>query len=380
VGSTTVTATATDAVGNSSSCSFTVTVNDNEAPTAVCLNTTVYLQPDGMYTLKDVDVLDYVNSDDNCSFTVTGISPAVVDCDDFETTVPVTVTITDPANNSDNCIANVYVDKSYALPEPWDASDIGNPGTGNSYAYDPCVLPLGEFTIVAGAANNTLGSDNMAFIDQDLCGDFEITAKIESITPNGYAGLMARESSAAGSKMAGVYSNLTNLVRWEARTITNGNKAANFFFKPQPYWLKLVRQGNWFYGYYSFNGANFFYVTAQQIPMGACLDLGMAAFTNIPGSPATAVFSHVTAGGGGLPLVVLPGNTVEPAAAGRNISLFPNPTRNVVTVSFSELKFGEAGNTSSKLEFGGTVRLRNELGQLLETRQLEEGTERLDWD
>ncbi|HRI28793.1 MAG TPA: HYR domain-containing protein, partial [Chitinophagales bacterium] len=36
VGTTTVTATATDASGNTATCNFTVTVNDNKAPVALC--------------------------------------------------------------------------------------------------------------------------------------------------------------------------------------------------------------------------------------------------------------------------------------------------------------------------------------------------------
>ncbi|MCB9304391.1 MAG: hypothetical protein H6566_27455 [Lewinellaceae bacterium] len=260
---------------------------------------------------------------------------------------------------------------------PWATYTVG--AGGNSYSSTPCTVPP-TFSINSSSVNNSLGGDNMGFIEQQLCGDFEMTALVTSITPNGYAGLMARESGASGSKMVGLYTNRMNSVRWEARTVANTNKSVNFFSKPAPYWVKLKRQGNWFYGYYSYNGATFSIVTAQMVPMNACIDVGMAAFANYPGGPAVAAFSNVSIVDGVAPLVVLPGNTVEPGTVSRNISLFPNPTRDVVTVSFSELKFGEAGNTSSKLEFGVTVRLRNELGQLLETRQLEAGTERLDWD
>ncbi|MCB0556591.1 MAG: T9SS type A sorting domain-containing protein, partial [Phaeodactylibacter sp.] len=369
----------TDNNGNSSSCNASVTVEDNIAPTAVCLNTTVYLGPSGQYNILETDVLDFANSSDNCSFSVSSISPAGVDCSDFETTVPVLVTISDPSGNSDDCIAEVYVDKSYALPAPWASEDIGNPGTGNTYQFDPCTQPP-VFTIGAGAANNNLASDNIAFIKQNLCGDFSITTKVESITPNGYAGLMARESGATGSKMAGIYSNYTTLVRWEARTATNANKAVNFFQRPAPYWLRLTRVGNWVFGYYSFNGFTFSIVTAQMIPMNSCLEVGMASFSNIPGSTATAVFSNVSVSGGGPDIIQLPDTEVDMAGVARNISLFPNPARERVTLSFSELQLGELSNTSSVLEPSVTVQLRNQLGQLLEQRQLAPGAERLDWD
>ncbi|MCB9273924.1 MAG: T9SS type A sorting domain-containing protein [Lewinellaceae bacterium] len=268
-----------------------------------------------------------------------------------------------------------------ALPAPWSSQDIGNPGPGNTYEFDPCAEPP-AFTIVAGAANNQLSSDNIAYIQQQLCGDFQATVKVEGITANGFAGLLARESGAAGSKEVGMYTNLQNLIRWETRTVTGANKTVNFYNKPLPYWLRLVRQSGWFLGYYSFDGVNFQIVAAQPLSLNACLEVGFGAFTNIPGSPAVAVFSNVTVSGGVLPVVTAPiGQEVEPGAAVRTLSLYPNPAQGMVTLTrtrSSELLLGEA--TYSNQKIGGTVRLRNELGQILETRQLDEPLERLEWD
>ncbi|MFN8393521.1 MAG: HYR domain-containing protein [Bacteroidia bacterium] len=47
VGTTTNTFVATDASGNTGSCSFTVTVNDAQAPNAICQNVTVQLNNTG---------------------------------------------------------------------------------------------------------------------------------------------------------------------------------------------------------------------------------------------------------------------------------------------------------------------------------------------
>ncbi len=258
------------------------------------------------------------------------------------------------------------------FPAPWVSANVGNAGAGNSYDYT-CD---DKYHITAGAANNSQNNDNLAFINQELCGDFEMTVLVESVGPNGYAGLLARESNAAGSKMAGLYSNRTNMVRWEARTSANAAKNMNFFAKPMPYWLRLKRQGSWFYAYYSHNGLSFSLVTAQYVPMANCISAGMAAFTNIPGSPATAVFSNVSINGGGAPLVVLPGETVAPAPVAReSMRLFPNPAQDVVTV-----EMGTIPGLQSGVQGHSTLRLRNELGQLLEEQQLEPGTERLDWN
>ncbi|MCB0571620.1 MAG: HYR domain-containing protein [Phaeodactylibacter sp.] len=372
----TVSVIATDDAGNSNSCTYMVPHVDVTAPTAVCRTGAVILPPSGTYTLGNADVLNLAMTHDNCGgITVLSISPSTVDVNDVGNTIPVVVSIRDASGNTAGCTANITVNVGQALPEPWVCDGINNGSTACSYN------PVDEtFTIQTGGANNSLGTDNLGSINLGLCGDFEITVKVESITPNGYAGLMARESDAVGSKMVGLYTNFTNMVRWESRSVTNGNKAVNFYSKPLPYWLRLVRQGNWFFGYYSYNGASFALVTAQMVPMNSCLDLGMAAFTNIPGAMATAVFSNVGIAAQVPTIVELPVTDVEQANVSRNISLFPNPAQDVITLSFSELQFGEEAYSSEKV--GGTVlvRLRNELGQLIETRQLDEAAERFEWN
>ena len=385
-GNATVTLTATDVNGNSSNCTMQVSVEDQTAPVAVCQNTTVYLGANGQYTLQESDVLDLANSYDNCSFSVNLISPAVVDCEDFGSTIPVLVSITDPSSNTATCLADVYVGKGYGMPSPWAGKDIGYAGAGNSYEYDPCQSPP-VFTITANANNSSPGSDNLALISQELCGDFQITVRLEEVTPTGSAGLTAREDSAPGSKMVGAYTNLNNIIRWETRAIANGNKLLNFFFRPQPYWLRLQRQGSWFYSYYSNDGVHFSIVTAQPLAMEPCLEVGMGAFTNVTGMPATAVFSQVSVSGGVLPLVQLPPTEVAPGNMERSISLYPNPAREVVVLNRTS-NSGQLGqarpvgaeNTPSPSR-SSEVRmlLHNELGQVLETRLWPTGELRLEW-
>jgi subtilisin family serine protease len=260
-------------------------------------------------------------------------------------------------------------------------SDVGNPGSGNTFALNSCTPPS-TYLINAGAANNQMNSDNLAFIHQTFCGDFHMTVRVESVSSNAWGGLLARESTAAGSRMVGAYSNLGSIVRWESRSVSNANKAINLYNRPFPYWLRLIRQGNTFLGYYSTNGTTFSLISIQVLPLNACLEVGMAAFSSLPGQTATASFSNLSYGSGVMPLVAMPGNTVEPALLDKQPAdgprLFPNPARDLVTLEFPSQAW--MLGDEAFLPGTATLRLRNELGQLIEERRLDELPERLDWE
>jgi hypothetical protein len=363
----TVMLTVTDINGLTDTCSFTVNKVDDTPPTLACHTATIFLDPTSNYSLLDTDVLNFASSTDNCSaITVTDISPSDFDCDDLMQTFDVLVTAQDDSGNSSSCIASITVFEGTALPQPWAGIDVGNPGTGNTYEYSPCSQPP-VYTVQAGAANNSQTGDNLATIAQTLCGDFSIEVKIEAVTSNAWAGLMARESSAPGSKMLGMYSNLGSIVRWESRSIASAPKAINLFQRPFPYWLRLVRQGNLFIGYYSTNGSSYSIVNLQSLPLGSCLEVGVAAFTSLPGQAATAVFSNLTASGGAAPSSSAPGYTLEPAQAARAARLWPNPAREAFTLEIPEA----AAETR--------LRLLNQLGQPLEERRVLPGESQVEW-
>jgi hypothetical protein len=377
VGTTNNTFKVTDGSGNMASCSFSVTVIDNEPPIAICRINTIYLTPDGTYTLLDTDVLDFALSSDNCgAFSVTDIAPAGFDCDNAGMTYPVSVEVTDIYNNVSNCTATISVEIGDALPPGWSANDIGNTGIGNDYAFDPCTSwpnpEDGEFTITGGGNNATSSNtDNIAFANQELCGDGEIIAKVESVTNNGYGGLVVRESILPGSRQVSLFSNLTNVLRHETRYTSNGPKQVNAFYKPVPIWLKIVRQGNWFFAYYSTTGNHFSYVHAVNVGMPSCIKVGLSAFTYWPNQQTEAVFSFVEVNAGAVPWITPPAlevaemDKVAPA-------LFPNPAQSVINITLGHFA-GEEGGEPAELY------LRDQLGRTLETRLVPSGTEIIEW-
>jgi len=93
VGNTLVTYTATDPSGNSSTCSFTVTVIDNTPPTFTApANVTIYIDADCNYNASVAFTGDVINEFDNC--TPTGLQATIANDATVAGTCPGTYTIT----------------------------------------------------------------------------------------------------------------------------------------------------------------------------------------------------------------------------------------------------------------------------------------------
>jgi hypothetical protein len=375
VGANNVTLTVTDNNGNPSTCAATVTVEDNITPTAVCLNTTVEIQSDGMYDLQQSDVYDPANSNDNCSLSSVSFLPATFTCDDADQAFNITVTVKDPSGNTNTCTATVSVEAGNTLPPEWTASDIGDQGNGSDYTYDPCVgnnPGQGDFTISTGGYNLIpQNSDNLAFATVPLCGNGGIQARIESVS-GGYGGLMIRESSAAGAKMVAVYSNLTNLLRRETRSMTNGARSSGTFSASFPKWLRLVRQGDYIRAFYrNSNSGSWILFHQAYVPMGNCVEMGLAVFTTDPNGDASAVFGNVNYQSQGVQSLSAPNIPGWSAETPEEVkaSVVPNPVRGQFTLQFSK-----------PLPTAGQATLLNEFGQRLLQQPLRAGETELGWD
>jgi gliding motility-associated-like protein/uncharacterized repeat protein (TIGR01451 family) len=115
LGVTTVTYTVTDRLGLSATCSFTVTVEDNTAPTAICQDIEIDLDlATGIATITAADIDG--GSFDNCTIASIEASRTQFDCTDLGANT-VILTVTDAAGNISTCEATVTI--NYAVnPNP----------------------------------------------------------------------------------------------------------------------------------------------------------------------------------------------------------------------------------------------------------------------
>jgi hypothetical protein len=111
VGTNTVTLTATDVNGNTSTCTSVVTVVDNIAPQALCQDVTVQLDAAGSGSLSVILVND--GSNDACGLSSTDLSQTSFDCSDVGIQ-SVTLTATDVNGNSSTCTSTVTVEDNIA--------------------------------------------------------------------------------------------------------------------------------------------------------------------------------------------------------------------------------------------------------------------------
>jgi hypothetical protein len=105
-GTQTVTLTVEDASGNSSSCTTTITIVDDEQPNAVCQNITVALNGTGTATITPA-MLDG-GSTDNCGITEFSLSTSTFDCSDLGTN-NVIFSVRDDALNANACVSIVTI-------------------------------------------------------------------------------------------------------------------------------------------------------------------------------------------------------------------------------------------------------------------------------
>ncbi len=104
-----------DNSGNEASCTYNLTITDEEDPTIECINaTTVFLHPSGLIDFELTEEAFVTSSSDNCGIESMVFEPSFFTCDDADTQPFIQAIISDPSGNKDTCTTKVNV-KNYEL-------------------------------------------------------------------------------------------------------------------------------------------------------------------------------------------------------------------------------------------------------------------------
>jgi regulation of enolase protein 1 (concanavalin A-like superfamily) len=214
--------------------------------------------------------------------------------------------------------------------EDWSNADLGT-ASGDADYEETDEFEISSNGLSWGATDNT------HMIYQELCGDIEIEARLIDASNFGSAGLMIRESMAAGAKKVAINrQQFGSFVKSAIRKTTNGFGLATQAFRPNQYWLKLVRNGDTFTGYSSVDGQNWVIAFSTTVSMNSCVQVGLYVESPTPALTSVAHFDNVCANGSVPlpPLVEDIGNTLvqSQSKADGDFDMFPNPAADIVNL------------------------------------------------
>ncbi len=346
-GKTLVTWTATDASGNSSTCSYHIKIRDREAPVfGNCPDDSTIIVP--AYSGGNYFTFPALTATDNCNspnkITISGFPLSGSFCAVGVTTF--NWTATDKANNVGHCDFDVTVQEAGTpAPNGWSNNSVGN-GNGCHTNYDPTAQSL---TIQSAGGNVNLNADNFCGItipNSDQAIDFRA-----HVTPagNGYydqAGIMMRQSLASNAKHATMLLTGTSVPMMTMRAGTGGfPMSTSGTAVTKPYWLRLYRLGGTITGYISADGVNWSQLMACPNLLSSPLYLVLFSTTSGPSGQAT--FDNISING----IAARLGENAM--STDLRLKAYPNP--------FSEDLFIDVSNALPGETY--KVRLSNMLGQ-----------------
>jgi hypothetical protein len=192
------------------------------------------------------------------------------------------------------------------------SQDIGAVGFPGSATFDP---GTGAYTVNASGSDIWDVADSFNFVYKPLSGDGEIVARVVSIQNPDFwtkAGVMIRGNTSAGAPDAFMLETGPNfnhnepIFQWRTDAGSFTNDSDNHFtpttpFVPQPMWVRVVRSGNTFSGFWAVdvnNGQSHGpwqnLGGPQTVNMGPSVLIGLGLTAHNNGAIANAVFDHVT--------------------------------------------------------------------------------------
>jgi len=187
VGANTVTLTVTDDNGNVSTCTSTITVEDNVNPTALCQDLTVQLDASGAGSITAAQVDN--GSNDACGIASISVSETDFDCSDVGANT-VTLTVTDNNGNESTCTSTITVEDNVDPIIASDAQDetVECDGAGNTTALNAWLSANGN----AGAV-----TDNCAF--DSWSNDYDAANFVTNCGQSGYVDVIFTATDVNGN-------------------------------------------------------------------------------------------------------------------------------------------------------------------------------------
>jgi hypothetical protein len=173
--------------------------------------------------------------------------------------------------------------------------DVGSPVVAGHY-----FVSGSTYTVTGSGSDIWNTSDQFNFASTALTGDGMIVARVVGLqNTNNWAkaGIMFRDTSAAGSRDAYVTMTPHGQVQFLNRSVTGGTAAdgGDATGIPLPMWVKLVRQGNNFTGFWSTDGKAWNQLgSAVTIAMGATVSVGLVTSSANTAVPNAATYDNVT--------------------------------------------------------------------------------------
>ena len=316
----TVTARATDGLGNLATSAAVRFVVDSTKPVMIALASSFDGQLIGVLFREPAAGLDPVSATNTANYQINNgaiaVSSARLEPDNATVTlVPATPVsgqftvkvqnvadlgfgpnVMDPTTLTGNVVVSTLT-----------ARDVGAPNTNNPALFSDPVMPgftlainATDFYLAAGGSDIYNAVDGCQFLYQEMTGDFNVYGRVESLTrPSDWSKVcfMVRENLNGGSRNIVILTaptNGQNVLNFQWRDTNDGTSASlatTLRVIPTPIpncWLRLQRSGDLYYGYWGTNGTDWTllstYSNAVANPYPATTYVGVAVTSHDNGT------------------------------------------------------------------------------------------------
>ena len=189
---------------------------------------------------------------------------------------------------------DVWLDLETKKTNVFWKNDIGNPGMSGSAVSNTD----GTYEMEAGGSDISGTSDQFFYLSDSHTSDGEFIARVDSVEQTDVwakGGIMCRESLDADAANVMVLVRPDNQVNMQWRTsaglasVSAGLVGGTANVK----WVRLVRSGNTYTGYYSTNGTTWTTIASQTVTMDTDIEVGLAATSHNDDELTTVNFSNV---------------------------------------------------------------------------------------